>query len=413
MSTPRQHGEDPKPRLKHMGELQYESIIWEGKEAKMVYTTEPGEGNAHRAAFILLNKENSRITEYQEVTNQNEKFNIGLIDNERSFILHDPILRSYQTPDTPGRSQEGHQSGHDLDTGSHLEDKSPVLKDQPIKRQTITSQASRKSRPRFVTTSKKMRAKPAEMKVKPSRRQFLATIRDARHMYAEFKESKRIRAVRLQQAENWAEDVPKQDFYTTSYPIQFLLPFITGKLSIPTIACFNTYFTASRTLLLVPTPVGLFNSQQIKDLEKQMEMKFELDSVKLECSRPGCTRRSLCYGARAIKERGGSSYGLWQCYEPKKGEATERTDLAQSYNEAKPIPAENIKTTIPKQKVKVSPSFTSRQGNHLNINTNPRKRMYTKWEERTMKNQAINVKINVSYAHQPHGSNGNKCKCLI
>ena len=283
----------------------------------MVYTTEPGEGNAHRAAFILLNKENSRITEYQEVTNQNEKINIGLIDNERSFILHDPILRSYQIPDTPGRSQEGHQSGHDLDTGSHLEDKSPVLKDQPIKRQSITSQASRKSRPRFVTTSKKMRAKPAEMKVKPSRRQFLATIRDARHMYAEFKESKKIRAVRLQQAENWAEDVPKQDFSTTNYPIQFLLPFITGKLSIPTIACFNTYFTASRTLLLVPTPVGLFNSQQIKDLEKQMEMKFELDSVKLECSRVKCTRRSLCYGARAIKERGGSSYGLWQCYKPK------------------------------------------------------------------------------------------------
>ena len=142
-----------------------------------------------------------------------------------------------------------------------------------------------------------------------------------------------------------------------------------------------------------------------------METKFELDSVKLECSRVGCTRRALCYGARAIKERGGSSYGLWQCYKPKKGEATERTDLAQSYNEAKPIPAKNIEKTMPKQKIKVSPSFTSRQGNHLNRNTNPKKRIYTEWAERTMRDQVLNLKIKVSYAHQPHGSSKNKCRC--
>ena len=142
-----------------------------------------------------------------------------------------------------------------------------------------------------------------------------------------------------------------------------------------------------------------------------METKFGLDSVKLECSRVGCTRRTLCYGARAIKERGGSSYGLWQCYKPKKGKATERTDLAQSYNEAKPVPAKNIEKTIPKPKVKISPSFTSRQGNHLSNNTNPRKRIYTKWEERTTKDQVINININVSYAQQPHSSNGNKGKC--
>ena len=63
---------------------------------------------------------------------------------KRSYKASDMSERSYQTPDTPDRSQEGHRSGHDLDTRSHLEDKSPVLKEQPIERQTITSQAPHK-----------------------------------------------------------------------------------------------------------------------------------------------------------------------------------------------------------------------------------------------------------------------------
>jgi len=255
-----------------------------------------------------------------------------------------------------------------------------------------------------------MRTKPAEMKAKPSKWKFPALIRDARHLYTEFKENKEIRAVRLQQAEDWAENVPKQAFKTSKYPIQFLLPSITGKFTIPTIAYFNIYFNVSRTLLLVPTPAVWFNSQQIADLKKQMEAQFRSDSAKMECSRVGCTSRTRCYAGRAIKERGGSSYELWQCYKPMKGKANKRTNLAQSYNEAKPVPVRNIEKTMPKQKITAPPSFTSKQENHLSIKTIPRKRIYTKGEG-TMKDQVINININVSHDQQPHSAKGNQGKC--
>ena len=394
-STPRQHGEDPGYKIKNLGELQYESIIWEGEAAQIAFTTESGEGNIRRAAFILLDKKDSQITEYQKVTNQKEKSTIDFTKNKRSVTPHDHTKRS----------QEGHQPNHDLETRY----KSPVLKEQPIKHQAITSQAICKPQPRFVTPSEEMRTKPTRMDRESSTWQFLTIIKDARHLYTEFGESKQRRAIRLQQAEDWAEKVPKQAFKTSNYPIQILLPFITGKFNIHTIAFFNIYFNVSRTLLLVPTPAVWFNSQQTEDLEKQMETKFKLDSVRMECSRAGCTSRTRCYGGRAIKERGGSSYDLWQCYKPRKGNATARTNLAQSYNEIKPVPARNIKT-MPKQKIKVSPSLTSRQENHLNINTNPRKRIYTKGEEGTIEDQAFNININVSYAQQPHNPNGNKGK---
>ena len=43
MSTPRKPGEVPRPKIKNLGKLQYEAIIWEGEEALKVFTTEPGE----------------------------------------------------------------------------------------------------------------------------------------------------------------------------------------------------------------------------------------------------------------------------------------------------------------------------------------------------------------------------------
>lgn len=95
----------------------------------------------------------------------------------------------------------------------------------------------------------------------------------------------------------------------------------------------------------------------------------------------------------------------------KEDEADEIAKLLQMNNVAKSVPANNAAKTVPKRKVKISPSFTSRQGNHLSKNINPMKRIYTKWEEQTMRDQVINFKVKVSYADQPHGSHKNKCRC--
>ena len=446
MSTPRQHEQNLTSRIKNLGELQYEPIIWEGEEAQMAFTTEPGEQNVRREAFILLNKTDSGIEESRKVTNQKENPAIKLT-NKKSTIVNNLIQRSYRSSDIPARSQQGHglsdQPSHDMDAKSHLVDKNSVLKEQQTEHPALILRASRKSRPKFVTSVrkikktskmkartsikkvkkaselkvkplfKKMRKAP-EMRVRPSNRKFLRMIRDSSFLHEEFKESKDIQAARLQQAESWSDSVPRGAFKTSNYPIQFLMPFVTERFSKIAISRFNIYFNASRTLRLIPKPEYYFYDQTtIKSLKRQRKEQFGLDSIKMECSRDSCIRRSLCYGARAIKERGGSSYGLWRCYEPKikKGDAADQAELIQMCNKAKPAPTKNMKETIPKQIVEISPSFTSRQGNHLNRNTNPKKRIYTEWAERTMRDQVLNLKIKVSYAHQPHGSSKNKCRC--
>ena len=43
MSTPRKPGEVSRPKIKNLGRLQYEPIVWEGEKALKVFTTEPGE----------------------------------------------------------------------------------------------------------------------------------------------------------------------------------------------------------------------------------------------------------------------------------------------------------------------------------------------------------------------------------
>ena len=75
-------------------------------------------------------------------------------------------------------------------------------------------------------------------------------------------------------------------------------------------------------------------------------------------------RRKLCYGARAIKERGGSSYEDWYCYQPQltEEEAAEWAKAMEERMAAKPVP---------KKKIVVSPSrgkyiyFSGRQGVRL------------------------------------------------
>ena len=168
---------------------------------------------------------------------------------------------------------------------------------------------------------------------------------------------------------------------------------------------FNRYFKASQTLELAPDFSEWFSDpRDIKVLTEQRDLNFKLDAVKMQCSREKCRRRTLCFGARAIKERGGSSYGIWDCYRPQinKAEVAEISRLVQLNEAAK---------AAPKKRVKVSPSFTSRQKGHLRQNISPMKKVYLDWENKFLKKQAITVKIRLSYADQPHCSQKKKCKC--
>ena len=170
MSTPRQHEQNLTSRIKNLGELQYEPIIWEGEEAQMAFTTEPGEQNVRRAAFILLNKTDSGIEESRKVTNQKEKPAIKLT-NKKSTIVNNLIQRSYRSSDIPARSQQGHglsdQPSHDMDAKSHLVDKNSVLKEQHTEHPALILRASRKSRPKFVTSIRKIK-KTSKMKARTS-----------------------------------------------------------------------------------------------------------------------------------------------------------------------------------------------------------------------------------------------------
>ena len=86
----------------------------------------------------------------------------------------------------------------------------------------------------------------------------------------------------------------------------------------------------------------------------------------MECSRDNCRRRMLCYGARAIKERGGSSYDQWYCYQPKVNKEEAAIVTANKTQKKESIPNERDK---------------------------PR------------------LQVKISFAHQPHGPHWNKCHC--
>ena len=162
---------------------------------------------------------------------------------------------------------------------------------------------------------------------------------------------------------------------------------------------------ASLTLQQQPKPSDYIGSPRIlKEVEKERDERFGRDSVSMECSRDQCRRRKLCYGARAIKERGGSSYEQWYCYQPKltKEEAAEWARHLQANDTAKPVP---------KKKIVVSPSFTSRQGSHLHSKPNPKERIYSRWEKQHPMNQDIKLQVKMAFANQPHGPRRNKCEC--
>ena len=243
------------------------------------------------------------------------------------------------------------------------------------------------------------------MKCIPSRKKFPTVMRDASFLNAEFKGDKKEMATRLALAEDWAANVPKELFLKTKYPIEVFLPIITSKLSAREIANFNIYFMASLHLKRAPgLEEHIDNPRKLKKVKTEKDERFGLDSIIMECSRADCMRRKLCYGARAIKERGGSSYEDWYCYQPQltEEEAAEWAKAMEERMAAKPVP---------KKKIVVSPSFTSRQGSHLYTQNKPKERTYHKVASHHPTNQDIKFQVKVTFANQPHGSCRNKCGC--
>ena len=65
----------------------------------------------------------------------------------------------------------------------------------------------------------------------------------------------------------------------------------------------------------------------------------------------------------------------------------------------------------PKKRVTVSPSYTSRQENHLDQDISPMKKIYLDWENKKLRKLEITVKIQLSFADQPHSYKKEKCGC--
>ena len=443
MSTPRKPGEVSRSKIKNLGRLQYEPIVWEGEKALKVFTTEPGDSNVRREAFILINKTDCAVKKSQEVTNQREKSTVNSAKYEqRSAIRHDSLERSHRSQGPVIQLKEGHYSndlpGHDRGKGSLQQDNKPIFKEQPKSSPASASRILPKSRPTF-TIPKKMAKSPIKKSAKtsswkrvntpnqpvfrkkrsdagvprkspgmyclPTRKKFPTAIRNAGYLHVEFKGNKKAMAARLAQAEKWASEVDPTAFKASRYPVEIFLPILTSKLSSSEIANFNIYFMASLTLQQHPNPSNYIESPRVlKEVEKERDERFKRDSVNTECSRNLCKRPKLCYGARAIKERGGSFYDQWYCYQPKltKEEAIEWANYMQSREVAEPVT---------KKKVVVSPSFTSRQGSHLHSKTNSRERIYSKCEKQTPMNQDIKLQVKISFANQPHGPRRHRCVC--
>ena len=171
-------------------------------------------------------------------------------------------------------------------------------------------------------------------------------LRKASFWHAEFKGKRKAMTSRLAQAEDWATNVLPSAFAGSKYPIEIFLPVITSKLSRNKIASFNIYFMASMTLKQAPEPSEYTGNPRIlKGVEKQRDEKFGKDSVSMECSRDNCRRRMLCYGARAIKERGGSSYDQWYCYQPKVNKEEAAIVTANKTQKKESIPNERQATS--------------------------------------------------------------------
>ena len=196
-------------------------------------------------------------------------------------------------------------SGHPRDAGAMPTDW--ITKRSTTDQNIPFAKEPRKKAPGFSVSIKKLNKMP-----RYGLRHWIKYFKIAKYR---FRGTQSARSLLLKSAGDYAKLATKYNLEALK-PIEILFPEIREKFNTRQIKLFDrTYFKASTTLDQA-TDVTLFFSDpaDIQLLKDEQKRQFRRDSLTLSCSRPECTRRTLCFGARAIKERGGSSYALWDCY---------------------------------------------------------------------------------------------------